>query len=224
MISDGTFAILKPLVAASTLIAQPVETRIHQRFGVGSQAIADYLRCTLCHRLFDDAVITPCCGETFCRSCVMSRLSSSLDVSVTLSHIDSSSGKDTNISCIRSSHVRGSCPSCKDVIDSMDLESNKVMQDSIEGVLKVGRLQTTNQHNCDVAGGNLKISEDSELIKTPMVQSLPPGTIRQVEVTGVKPIPLGGRLPQSSKKRPIPSSSLSNGNAGENPPKKQAVR
>lgn len=168
-LSDGTFAILKPLATVASSFSQPIETKIHQRFGLGSissgSTISNHLRCSICHGLFVDAVLTPCCGETFCRPCVISRISSSHD-----------------------------CPSCHEKINSADLESNRVIQDSVEAVLRVGRLQTGVGAGANQVDGSIVKEEEKSS------QSLPPGTIRLVEVSGAKPIPLGGRL-----KRPFES-------------------
>ncbi|XP_055388801.1 uncharacterized protein LOC129617721 [Condylostylus longicornis] len=220
---DGTFAILKPTAtAASASIAQPVESKVHQRFGDASAAIAGHLRCPLCSLLFNDAVLTPCCGETFCRRCLYSRLSSASKDEVGRSG-PASRGSDTGggVSSADRNNVAGQCPSCQEVIRSDELESNKVIQESVEGVLRVGRLteaQSSFQANNKVEKRRDVANQSAE---QKIVTSLPPGTIRDVGAfpPGVRPIPLGGRL--ASRKRPFSSTGMS---TGTEQAKKQAVR
>lgn len=111
--TDGTFAVLKDLatVASSAALAQPLEKKIQNRYGAASSAvIRDHLRCNICDRLFQQATLTPCCGETFCHRCVVSRLAAA--------------------------KPQNACPSCHEVIDPQDLSSNKVIQESVDAVLR----------------------------------------------------------------------------------------
>lgn len=110
---DGTFAVLKDLttVASSAALAQPLEKKIRHRYGAASSSvIGDHLQCPICRRLFQQAMLTPCCGETFCESCVTSRLATG--------------------------EPRNACPSCREIINPGDLSSNKVIQESVDAVLR----------------------------------------------------------------------------------------
>lgn len=201
------------------MLHQPVESKAYQRFGVGS--VAEHLRCPLCSQLFRDAVLTPCCGETFCRLCVASRLyhcdGSAVVVaasggSIAAATADNDSAATASSTTSENNSSSGKCPACSEVINSVDdLESNKVIQDAVEGVLRVGRLPAPQQHPSSSSTTssvvvpsptNNKIDDRNVVVKdekTAGAAPVPPGTIRQVELPAghMKPIPLGTRLKRS---------------------------
>eukprot|EP00913_Durusdinium_trenchii_P001741 g1612.t1 len=41
----------------------------------------DLLKCPLCHQLFRQAVLAPCCGSTYCSDCAIDRLAHSIESS-----------------------------------------------------------------------------------------------------------------------------------------------
>merc|ERR1719277_1106835 len=39
--------------------------------------VEESLKCPICHQLFRQAILAPCCGATFCQDCIMDRLAHS---------------------------------------------------------------------------------------------------------------------------------------------------
>eukprot|EP00927_Polykrikos_kofoidii_P025257 TRINITY_DN22728_c0_g1_i2.p1 TRINITY_DN22728_c0_g1~~TRINITY_DN22728_c0_g1_i2.p1 ORF type:complete len:512 (-),score=81.19 TRINITY_DN22728_c0_g1_i2:247-1782(-) len=55
-------------------VGDTVQEKVTTAFSIGARRVEDALRCPLCHQLFRQAVLAPCCGSTFCSDCVVDRL------------------------------------------------------------------------------------------------------------------------------------------------------
>lgn len=51
-----------------------VNSLANGKFNLSSQNIPDYLKCPICKNLMEMAVLAPCCGTSFCDSCIQDYL------------------------------------------------------------------------------------------------------------------------------------------------------
>lgn len=111
--TDGSFAVLK--TDAFPLPSVPLEKKIADRYGsLSASIISDDFRCPLCRRLFQDASLMPCCGNTYCRGCILIH------------------EKDNKIVC----------PGCQEhVHDKNEIVLNQTLQESIRAILVSGSQQ-----------------------------------------------------------------------------------
>jgi len=58
-------------------LGDTVQEKVTAALGRGASRVEDALRCPLCNQLFKQAVLAPCCGETFCSGCAIDRLAHS---------------------------------------------------------------------------------------------------------------------------------------------------
>eukprot|EP00922_Rhytidocystis_sp_ex-Travisia-forbesii_P017839 GHVS01026588.1.p1 GENE.GHVS01026588.1~~GHVS01026588.1.p1 ORF type:complete len:455 (-),score=54.28 GHVS01026588.1:1347-2711(-) len=79
VLKDGNFAVMKNIEAVSggAYFSKTLDQKITHRLGTsgggslgGEGVYGQLFKCSLCSRLFNKPVLTSCCGETFCRSCV----------------------------------------------------------------------------------------------------------------------------------------------------------
>jgi len=73
---DGSFVVLKDdpdALSSSSFFSKSVDQRIRQRLGSSGNIVSDHLKCSVCEKLFNKAVTTPCCGESFCFQCVVGK-------------------------------------------------------------------------------------------------------------------------------------------------------
>eukprot|EP00047_Mylnosiga_fluctuans_P011746 m.22648 g.22648 ORF g.22648 m.22648 type:complete len:638 (-) comp3783_c0_seq1:227-2140(-) len=61
--SDGRYAIIKQPIAAEVM-----------RSSASTQPVPPELLCPMCNKLFSEAVIIPCCGKSYCDSCIRPKL------------------------------------------------------------------------------------------------------------------------------------------------------
>mmetsp|Transcript_38151 Transcript_38151/g.105117 ORF Transcript_38151/g.105117 Transcript_38151/m.105117 type:complete len:561 (-) Transcript_38151:162-1844(-) len=58
-------------------VGDTVQEKVTTAFSEGARRVEESLKCPLCHQLFRQAVLAPCCGATFCSDCVVDRLAHS---------------------------------------------------------------------------------------------------------------------------------------------------
>lgn len=61
-------------------VGDTIQEKVTTAFTDGAKNVQESLKCPLCHQIFRQAILAPCCGATFCSDCVVDRLAhSSLD-------------------------------------------------------------------------------------------------------------------------------------------------
>ncbi|KAF7456739.1 zinc finger, C3HC4 type (RING finger) protein [Cryptosporidium felis] len=121
---DGTFAVLKDAkqLSSTAFLTRTVEDTIGKHMGKSKEdtsLVRDSLTCPICARLFRYAVLTPCCGETYCQECIINFIRN---------HMDAASGVSPNT-------IKGFCPHCSTVISIADLEPNNPIRKSVNVAL-----------------------------------------------------------------------------------------
>ncbi|OII73804.1 uncharacterized protein cubi_03601 [Cryptosporidium ubiquitum] len=121
---DGTFAVLKDAkqLSSTAFLTRTVEDTIGKHMGKSKEdtsLVRDSLTCPICARLFRYAVLTPCCGETYCQECIINFIRN---------HMDAASGISPNT-------IKGYCPHCSTVISIGDLEPNNPIRKSVNVAL-----------------------------------------------------------------------------------------
>jgi len=58
-------------------VGDTVQEKVVTAFTDGAKRVEESLRCPLCHQMFRQATLSPCCGATFCSDCVIDRLAKS---------------------------------------------------------------------------------------------------------------------------------------------------
>ncbi|CUV07925.1 unnamed protein product [Cryptosporidium hominis] len=121
---DGTFAVLKDAkqLSSTAFLTRTVEDTIGKHMGKSKEdtsLVRDSLTCPICARLFRYAVLTPCCGETYCQECIINFIRN---------HMDAASGISPNT-------IKGYCPHCSTVISIADLEPNNPIRKSVNVAL-----------------------------------------------------------------------------------------
>ncbi|KAJ1612025.1 Mpe1p-like protein [Cryptosporidium canis] len=121
---DGTFAVLKDAkqLSSTAFLTRTVEDTIGKHMGKSKEdtsLVRDSLTCPICARLFRYAVLTPCCGETYCQECIINFIRN---------HMDVASGISPNT-------IKGHCPHCSTVISIADLEPNNPIRKSVNVAL-----------------------------------------------------------------------------------------
>ncbi|XP_026193793.1 uncharacterized RING finger protein P8B7.15c [Cyclospora cayetanensis] len=115
---DGSFAILKTgTIGGLSVLGSSLDVRIQRHVGGAS-----HLKCGCCGALFRAPTLTPCCGETFCRSCIILYMQQHPAAAAS----SSSSGAGGGLS--------GLCPGCNTAIAAADLAANTVLQQSVDTV------------------------------------------------------------------------------------------
>ena len=107
--SDGTFAVMKKSqqISSHAYFREDLDRRIESHLGS-----AAHLKCPLCKRIFKSPVVTPCCGDSFCRKCLSEALTT------------------------RAYGGRNKCPSCRQTINPAEIMPNKVLSDSVDAVFR----------------------------------------------------------------------------------------
>lgn len=59
------------------ILGDTVQEKVTTAFTKGARRVEESLKCPLCHQLFRQAVLAPCCGSTFCSDCAIDRLAHS---------------------------------------------------------------------------------------------------------------------------------------------------
>ncbi|KAL8269387.1 hypothetical protein Esti_006683 [Eimeria stiedai] len=121
---DGSFAILKAgAIGGSSFLGASLDLRIQRHVGGSS-----HLKCGCCGTLFRSPTLTPCCGETFCRACIILYMQQHPAPS-TSSSSNRSSGSSSG-----TGGLAGQCPGCNAAIAAADLTANTVLQQSVDTV------------------------------------------------------------------------------------------
>ncbi|PFH38340.1 hypothetical protein BESB_006810 [Besnoitia besnoiti] len=130
---DGSFAVMKNAKQLSSLsyFSSDLDTKIERH--VGSSDVAAHLKCPLCSLLFSQPVLTPCCGETFCRGCLLRALHVARGGAAGGAFGGSSAGSSHNGF---SKKPGGGCPSCGQAIDLREVLSNTALQKSIDAIVR----------------------------------------------------------------------------------------
>lgn len=55
-------------------LGETVQEKVLAAFTPGAKKVEEALTCPLCHRLFREAILVPCCGATYCNDCIMDHL------------------------------------------------------------------------------------------------------------------------------------------------------
>ncbi|CBZ55867.1 hypothetical protein NCLIV_062930 [Neospora caninum Liverpool] len=128
---DGSFAVMKNAKQLSSLsyFSSDLDTKIERH--VGSSDVAAHLKCPLCGLLFSQPVATPCCGETFCRGCLLRALHPSRG---TAGLFAGSSGLPGDSGLPKK--LGGGCPSCGQAIDLRDVLCNTALQKSVDAIVR----------------------------------------------------------------------------------------
>ncbi|KAH7647897.1 hypothetical protein FG379_000524 [Cryptosporidium bovis] len=121
---DGTFAVLKDAkqLSSTAFLTRTVEDTIGKHMGKSKEdtgLVRNSLTCPICTRLFRYAVLTPCCGETYCQECIINYIRK---------HVDVASGISPNT-------IKGYCPHCSTVVSITDLEPNNPIRKSVNVAL-----------------------------------------------------------------------------------------
>ncbi|KAH8740612.1 development protein [Cryptosporidium ryanae] len=121
---DGTFAVLKDAkqLSSTAFLTRTVEDTIGKHMGKSKEdtgLVRNSLTCPICTRLFRYAVLTPCCGETYCQECIINYIRK---------HVDTASGISPNT-------IKGHCPHCSTVVSITDLEPNNPIRKSVNVAL-----------------------------------------------------------------------------------------
>mmetsp|Transcript_15318 Transcript_15318/g.43816 ORF Transcript_15318/g.43816 Transcript_15318/m.43816 type:complete len:526 (+) Transcript_15318:96-1673(+) len=58
-------------------VGDTVQEKVTTAFSDGARRVEDSLKCPLCHQMFRQAILAPCCGATFCSDCAIDRLAHS---------------------------------------------------------------------------------------------------------------------------------------------------
>ncbi|CAE7215515.1 unnamed protein product [Symbiodinium natans] len=59
------------------ILGDTVQEKVTVAFTQGARRVEESLKCPLCHQMFRQAVLAPCCGATFCSDCAIDRLAHS---------------------------------------------------------------------------------------------------------------------------------------------------
>eukprot|EP00931_Biecheleriopsis_adriatica_P061146 TRINITY_DN36761_c0_g2_i1.p1 TRINITY_DN36761_c0_g2~~TRINITY_DN36761_c0_g2_i1.p1 ORF type:complete len:542 (+),score=131.14 TRINITY_DN36761_c0_g2_i1:27-1628(+) len=59
------------------ILGDTVQEKVTTAFSQGARRVEESLKCPLCHQMFRQAVLAPCCGATFCSDCAIDRLAHS---------------------------------------------------------------------------------------------------------------------------------------------------
>merc|ERR1719356_324892 len=90
-------------------VGDTVQEKVTTAFSEGAKRVEESLKCPLCHQLFRQAVLAPCCGATFCSDCVVDRLH-------------------------HSSIEHGRCPGCSEEVLAHQLVANEDIRKQVEQV------------------------------------------------------------------------------------------
>mmetsp|Transcript_72949 Transcript_72949/g.189439 ORF Transcript_72949/g.189439 Transcript_72949/m.189439 type:complete len:539 (+) Transcript_72949:204-1820(+) len=58
-------------------VGDTVQEKLTTAFTDGAKKVEESLKCPLCHQMFRQAILAPCCGATFCSDCIIDRLAHS---------------------------------------------------------------------------------------------------------------------------------------------------
>lgn len=58
-------------------VGETVQEKVVTAYTDGAKRVGESLKCPLCHQMFRQATLSPCCGATFCGDCVIDRLAKS---------------------------------------------------------------------------------------------------------------------------------------------------
>jgi len=58
-------------------VGDTVQEKVVTAFTAGATRVEESLKCPLCHQIFRQAILAPCCGATFCSDCVVDRIAHS---------------------------------------------------------------------------------------------------------------------------------------------------
>merc|ERR1712039_536091 len=92
-----------------------LKEKIVSAFSEGAKKLEESLKCPLCHHLFRQATLAPCCGATFCSDCVIDRLAKSDSVE------------------------NSRCPNCNKEVLAHQLIANEDIRNQVEQVARASK-------------------------------------------------------------------------------------
>lgn len=104
-----------PLEEIKLRVGETMREKVTAAFSAGARGLEDSLKCPLCHQMFRQAVLAPCCGATFCSDCAIDRLAHS---SVDNSH----------------------CPACKKEVFVHELIANEDIRRQVDQVTRASKV------------------------------------------------------------------------------------
>eukprot|EP00928_Gymnodinium_smaydae_P035013 TRINITY_DN24702_c0_g3_i1.p1 TRINITY_DN24702_c0_g3~~TRINITY_DN24702_c0_g3_i1.p1 ORF type:complete len:486 (+),score=87.54 TRINITY_DN24702_c0_g3_i1:124-1581(+) len=134
-------------------LGDTVKEKIVTAYTAGARRVEESLKCPLCHQLFRQAVLAPCCGATFCSDCVIDRLS-------------------------HSSIENGRCPGCDKELLAHQLVANTDIRKQVEQVSRASTAAAIQKEK--VAGDRQKIDMTVSLkdrVNRPRKHVEDPGTL-----------------------------------------------
>ncbi|CAE8697494.1 unnamed protein product, partial [Polarella glacialis] len=63
--------------AKKLILGDTISEKVTTAFTEGARRVEESLKCPLCHQMFRQAILAPCCGATFCSDCAIDRLAHS---------------------------------------------------------------------------------------------------------------------------------------------------
>jgi len=95
-------------------VGDTVQEKVITAFTDGAKKVEESLKCPLCHQLFRQAILAPCCGATFCSDCVVDRLA-------------------------HSSVENSSCPGCGKEVYAHQLIANEDIRKQVEQISRASK-------------------------------------------------------------------------------------
>mmetsp|Transcript_12427 Transcript_12427/g.38775 ORF Transcript_12427/g.38775 Transcript_12427/m.38775 type:complete len:531 (-) Transcript_12427:98-1690(-) len=96
-------------------VGDTVQEKVVTAFTDGAKRVEESLRCPLCHQMFRQATLSPCCGATFCSDCVIDRLAKSDSVE------------------------NSRCPGCNKEVLAHQLVANEDIRKQVEQITKASK-------------------------------------------------------------------------------------
>lgn len=109
-----------------------VQEKVTTAFSKGATRVEESLKCPLCHQLFRQAVLAPCCGATFCSDCVIDRLA-------------------------HSSIENGTCPGCGKEVLAHQLVANEDIRKQVAKISRASTVAAIAQEKVNARPGALQL-------------------------------------------------------------------
>mmetsp|Transcript_103806 Transcript_103806/g.289118 ORF Transcript_103806/g.289118 Transcript_103806/m.289118 type:complete len:534 (+) Transcript_103806:107-1708(+) len=103
-------------------VGDTVQEKVVTAFTEGAKKVEESLRCPLCHQMFRQATLSPCCGATFCSDCVIDRLAKSDSVE------------------------NSRCPGCNKEVLAHQLIANEDIRKQVEQITKASKAMAIASH------------------------------------------------------------------------------
>merc|ERR1719379_2760967 len=98
-------------------VGDTVKEKVVTAFTDGARKIEETLKCPLCHQMFRQAILAPCCGATFCSDCAIDRLASA-------------------------SVENSRCPGCRKEVYAHQLVANEDIRKQVEKITQASKANT----------------------------------------------------------------------------------